>query len=81
MTSDLKIQSSPASQSNPSFKKCKRKQENDKISRVDIAKANEEDILEQLKAEECRYFVKYFGELLPDFMTDDVVLKEIANLS
>lgn len=76
-----KIQSSPASQSNPSFRKRKRKQENDKIFRVDLAKAEEEDVLEQLKAEECRYFVKYFGELLPNFTPGDAVLKETANLS
>lgn len=76
-----KIQSSPASQSNPSFRKRKRKQENDKIFRVDIAKAEEEDVLEQLKAEECRCFLKYFGELLPNFTPDDAVLKETANLS
>eukprot|EP01018_Ginkgo_biloba_P030989 Gb_14065 [translate_table: standard] len=74
-------QSSAVSRSNPSFRKRKRKQENDKICRLDIAKAEEEDVLENLKAEECKNFLKYFSLQLPTFVPNEGFVKESANLN
>ncbi|KAH9288467.1 hypothetical protein KI387_032584 [Taxus chinensis] len=64
----------------PGFRKRSRKQKKEDISRVDMAKAEEEEILERLKKDECRGFLDNFCKVLPNFTPSDAVFREKADL-
>ncbi|GLJ52464.1 hypothetical protein SUGI_1115980 [Cryptomeria japonica] len=64
----------------PGFRRRSRKQNKEDISRIDVVKAEEEEILEELKKEQCRGFLESFCAVLPDFTPSDAFFRERADL-